>query len=186
MSFDFDISVRIKDKRTGDIISGAKVIPAPASDYSGYEEICWWNSSMFLDLPPAIFRICGKYMGKQYPLEEGMEGNLVAVVPRAAMREVCSYIYSRCCVQDSDLTTEERDWRWRDGYEETNIARVEKLHDLLAALDYIDHRNQECGIAENYIGDLQKKKNSKAIRKDMNLSLCSTIITAVLGKNRIA
>lgn len=27
MSFDFDISMRIKDKRTGDIISGSKVIP---------------------------------------------------------------------------------------------------------------------------------------------------------------
>ena len=74
LSFDFDISVRIKDKRTGDIISGPKVIPAPASDYAGYEEICWWASSLFLDLPPAIFRICGKYMGKQYLLEEGAEG----------------------------------------------------------------------------------------------------------------
>ena len=49
MSFDFDISVRIKDKRTGDIISGPKVIPAPASDYVGYEEVCWWNSSIFMD-----------------------------------------------------------------------------------------------------------------------------------------
>ena len=162
MSFDFDISVRIKEKATGNVISGPKVLPAPVSLYDGYEEVCWWNSSMFLDLPPAVFRICGNYMEKQYPLEEGMKGNLVVVVPRAAMREVCSYLYSRCCVPDSDLTAGERDWRWRDGYETTNIARAEKLHDLLSALDYIDHRNQECGIAEVYIGDLRKREEFKS------------------------
>ena len=47
MSFDFDISMRIKDKRTGDIISGSKVIPAPASDYDGYEEICWNTQKVY-------------------------------------------------------------------------------------------------------------------------------------------
>ena len=163
MSFDFDISVRIKDKRTGDIISGSKVIYVSEnpSFYSGFVEVCWWNSSIFMDLPPAIFRICGKYMGKQYPLEEGMEGNLYTIVPRAAMREICSYIYSRCCVPDSDLNTDERDWSWRDAYEVTNIARVEKLRDLLSSLDYVDHRNQECGIAEDYIGDLRKREEFK-------------------------
>ncbi|SFW22068.1 hypothetical protein [Ruminococcus flavefaciens] len=163
MSFDFDISVRIKEKRTGDIISGPKVISASEnpSFYSGFVEVCWWNSSIFMDLPPAIFRICGKYMEKQYPLEEGMEGNLYTIVPRIAMREVCSYIYSRCYVLDSELT-EERDWSWRDAYEVTNIARVEKLRDLLSSLDYVDHRNQECGIAEDYIGNLQKKEEFKS------------------------
>lgn len=158
MSFYFTIDVRIKDKRTGDVISGPKVLPAPVGMYSGYEEVCWWNSSMFLDLPPAVFRICGKYMEKQYPLEEGAEGDLDVIVPRAAMREVCSYLYSRCCVPDSDLTTEERDWRWRDGYEYTNICCIEKLRDLLSGLDYVDYRNQDTGIAEEYIGDLQKRE----------------------------
>lgn len=162
MSFDFDISVRIKDKQTGDIISGPKVIPAPASDYDGYKTICWWNSSMFSDLPPAICRIVSKYTGKQYPLEEGAEGNAIVFVPRAAMREICSYIYSRCCVLDSDLNTEEKDWLWRDGYEVTNIDRVEKLRDLLSSLDYVDHRNQSCEIEEDYIGDPQKREEFKS------------------------
>ena len=161
MSFDFDISVRIKDKLTGDIISGPKVIPAPASDYAGYEEVCWWNSSMFMDIPFALFKICSKYTGKEYPIEEGAEGNSIVFAPRAAMREICSYIYSRCCVPDSELNTAERDWLWRDGYEVTNIDRVAKLRDLLSSLDYVDHRNQECGIAEDYIGDLQKREEFK-------------------------
>ena len=162
MSFDFDISVRIKDKRTGDIISGPKVIPAPASDYDGYEEICSWNSSIFLDLPPAICSIVSKYTEKQYPLEEGAEGNATVFVPRAAMREICSYIYSRCCVLDSELNTEEKDWLWRDGYEVTNIDRVEKLRDLLSSLDYVDHRNQSCEIEDDYIGDLRKREEFKS------------------------
>ena len=162
MSFDFDISVRIKDKRTGDIISGPKVIPAPASDYAGYEEICSWCSSMFCNLPPAICKIVSKYTGEQYPLEEGVEGNATIFVPRAAMREICSYIYSRCCVLDSDLNTKERDYRWRDGYEETNIAVVKKLRDLLTSLDYVDHRNQSCEIEEDYIGDPRKREEFKS------------------------
>ena len=111
MSFDFDISVRIKDKRTGDIISGPKVIYASEnpSFYSGFVEVCWWNSSIFLDIPVVLFKICSKYTGKEYPIEEGAEGNASIFVPRATMREICSYIYSRCCVPDSELT-EERDW----------------------------------------------------------------------------
>ncbi len=160
MSFDFDISVRIKDKRTGDIISGPKVIPAPASDYVGYEEICWWNSSMFLDIPVALFKICSKYTEKEYPIEEGMEGNAIVFVPRAAMREICSHIYSRCCVPDSELT-EERDWRWWEGYEVTNQVKAEELKNFLCSLDSIEKLNEDTGIAEDYIGDLRKREEFK-------------------------
>lgn len=72
------------------------------------------------------------------------------------------HIYSRCCVLDSDLNTEEKDWLWRDGYEVTNIDRVEKLRDLLSSLDYVDHRNQSCEIEEDYIGDPQKREEFKS------------------------
>ena len=161
LSFDFDISVRIKDKRTGDIISGPKVIPAPASDYAGYEEICWWVSSLFLDLPPAIFRICGKNMGKQYLLEEGAEGNAYTSVPRVALREICSYIFSRSCVPDSELT-EERSCSWWEGYEVTNQAKAEELKDFLWSLEYIENRNEDAGIAEKFITDLKKREEFKS------------------------
>ena len=161
MSFDFDISVRIRDRQTGEIISGPKVIPAPASDYDGYEEICWWNSSMFLDIPVALFKICSKYTGKEYPIEEGAEGNAIAFVPRAALREICSYIYSRCCVPDSELT-EERNWYWWDGYEVTNQAKAEELKNFLCSLDSIENRNKDTGIAEDFITDLKKREEFKS------------------------
>ena len=161
MSFDFDISVRIKDKRTGDIISGPNVIPAPASDYDGYKTICWWNSSMFIDLPPAICSIVSKYTGKQYPIEEGAEGNAIINVPRAALREICSYIYSRCCVSDSELTTE-KDWYWWDGYEVTNQAKAEELKNFLCSLDSIENLNEDTGIAEDFITDPQKRTEFKS------------------------
>ena len=161
MSFDFDISVRIKDKLTGDIISGPKVIPAPASDYAGYEEVCWWNSSMFMDIPFALFKICSKYTGKEYPIEEGAEGNSIVFAPRAAMREICSYIYSRCCVPDSELT-EERSCSWWEGYEVTNQAKAEELKDFLWSLEYIENRNEDAGIAEKFITDLNKREEFKS------------------------
>ena len=156
MSFDFDISVRIKDKRTGEIISGPNAIPAPASDYDGYAAICSWNSSMFLDLPPAICSIVSKYTGKQYPVAEGAEGNAIINVPRTALREICSYIFSRCCVSDSELTAE-KDWYWWDGYEVTNQAKAEELKNFLCSLDSIENLNQDTGIAEDFITDLQKR-----------------------------
>ena len=95
MSFYFTIDVRIKDKRTGDVISGPKVLPAPVGMYSGYEEVCWWNSSMFLDLPPAVFRICGKYMEKQYPMEEGTEGCWFWNVTRSMVHLIFSILLIR-------------------------------------------------------------------------------------------
>ena len=156
MSFDFDIRVRIKDKRTGEIVSGPKVIPAPASDYDGYAAICSWNSSMFLDLPPAICSIVSKYTGKQYPIAEGAEGNAIINVSRTALREICSYIFSRCCVPDSELTAE-KDWYWWDGYEVTNQAKAEELKNFLCSLDSIENLNQDTGIAEDFITDLQKR-----------------------------
>ena len=94
MSFDFDISMRIKDKRTGDIISGSKVIPAPASDYDGYEEICWWNSSMFLDIPVALFKICSKYTGKEYWNCQGMCSQRI---PKILDRQISGSVMSQPC-----------------------------------------------------------------------------------------
>lgn len=161
MSFDFDISMRIKDKRTGDIISGSKVIPAPASDYDGYEEICWWNSSMFLDIPVALFKICSKYTGKEYPITEGAEGNAIVFAPKAALREICSYIFSRCCVLESELT-KERDWSWWEGYEVTNQAKAEELKDFLWSLEKIENENLDTGITEKFITDLQKREEFKS------------------------
>ena len=161
MSFDFDIRVRIKDKQTGDIISGPKVIPAPASDYAGYEEICCWNSSLFLDIPVALFKICSKYTGKEYPIEEGVEGNAYIFVPRAALREICSYIFSRSCVSDSELT-EERDWSWWEGYEVTNQAKAEEMKDFLWSLEQIENENMDTGIAEKFITDLKKREEFKS------------------------
>ena len=107
MRFDFDISMRIKDKRTGDIISGSKVIPAPASDYDGYEEICWWNSSMFLDIPVALFKICSKYTGKEYPITEGAAGNAIVFAPKLlCVKYVLIYLVDAVCWNQNSLRKE--------------------------------------------------------------------------------
>lgn len=184
MSFDFDIKVRINDKLIGDIISAPKVIPAPASLYAGYKTICWWNSSLFLDLPPAIFKICCKYTNEQYTIEEGFEGNAYIFVPRAALREICSYIFSRSCVSDSELT-EKRDWSWWEGYEVTNQAKAEELKNFCARLIQSKTIMRILELRKTLLPIFKREKNSKAIRRDMNLSLCLIIIIVVRDNNRI-
>ncbi|MBP7186266.1 MAG: hypothetical protein KBA55_05780 [Ruminococcus sp.] len=154
MSFDFSIDVCIRNKLTGENVTG--------SDVYGYDEICWWNSSMFLDIPFALFRICSKYTGEEYKYREDLQGNAVLDVPKAAMREICSYIYSRCCVPSSELT-EERDWYWWDGYEVTNLAKAEELKNFLCSLDQIENNNTDTGIADDLIHDQQKRE---AFKKD--------------------
>ncbi|MGB4092987.1 MAG: hypothetical protein WBK46_13765, partial [Ruminococcus flavefaciens] len=104
---------------------------------------------------------CSKYTGKEYPITEGAEGNAIVFAPKAALREICSYIFSRCCVLKSELT-KERDWSWWEGYEETNRAKAEELKDFLWFLEKIENENLDTGIAEKFITDLQKREEFKS------------------------
>jgi len=142
MGFDFSIQARIKDKLTGEVISGS---------YSGYEDICYWGSRIFLDHRAAIIEICNKYSDYQYSVEADP-----VMVSRSALREICAYIFRRCCISDNELN-KENDWRWREGYEITNIDRAIKLHDFLVSLDYIEFKNTDTGLAEQFISDPQKR-----------------------------
>ena len=120
MGFDFSIQARIKDKSTGEVISGS---------YSGYEDICYWGSRIFLDHRAAIIEICNKYSDYQYSVESDP-----VIVSRYALREICAYLFGRCCISDNELNRE-NDRQWRECYKITNT---------------------DTGLAEQFISDPQK------------------------------
>lgn len=149
MGFNFDIELRIRHIQMGDIISSDTQELSRASD--GYVGICTWNSRMFLDHRAAIIDIRNQYSERQAAVNE-----YGITVPKEALRPICSYLFSRCCLPEDDPDFQ-NDWYGRDAYESTNYFQAQRLHALLCFIDHLDHMDMKhCG-AEAYIPDPDKR-----------------------------
>lgn len=143
MGFDFDIDARILHRETGEIMSGG------TSD--GYTDICSWYSRMFLDIRPAIISIRNQYADKPASLY-----SYAISVPQTAMRPICAYLFSRCCVPDGEPELD--DWNYRQAYEITNLPQAQNLQDLLTGLARIEQENKDSGVGEMLIPDPEKRR----------------------------
>ena len=148
MGFDFDIDARIRHRETGEILSADSQFQSPSAD--GYVDICSWMSRMFLDHRAAIIGICNQYSDKTFSIF-----SYAIPVPKAALRPICAYLYSRCCVPDTE--PELQNWNYRQSYEATNLPRAENLHELIVAMDCIAAENKDCGAGEMLIPDMEKR-----------------------------
>ena len=136
LGHDLYIQARIKEKRTGQVISCGDNDDYDTEDNRGFFDICWWCGSPECDVRIKMIEICNNHGGTGYT-----DSDLFIPIPLSALRTVYAYVVS-CCYFPEDKSflnlefeTEWMDLYYRNAYEKANLLNADKLHDLISTLD---------------------------------------------------
>ena len=159
LGHDLYIQARIKEKRTGRIISFGDSDEYNAEDDIGFFEICWWCGSPECDVRIKMIEICNRYGGTDYT-----GSDLFVPLPLLALRDVYAHVVNCCCFpEDIDLPyeTEWMNLYHRNVYEKANLLNADKLHNLISTLDELKYENKvsdACFLYKKYIPDKEDLK----------------------------
>lgn len=139
MGLDLYIEARIREKKTGRILSSDPEDKYVPEDEKGFFEICWWCSSDFHDIRQEMIRISNRHAGTDYT-----DSDFVIPIPKNALRDIYAYLIKRSCLPADELfetLLDHMDCQDRNSYEKMNLINADKLHDLLWILEQIDHED---------------------------------------------
>lgn len=141
MGLDLYIEARVREKKTGRIISSDTYDEYAEDADKGFFEICWWCSRDFSDIRSKMIEISNRYGGTN-----AADADLVIPVPQAALRDIYAYLVSRACLSDDECREAascETEWEERlFSREKVNLRNADKLHDLLWILHLIERSNE--------------------------------------------
>lgn len=154
MGLDLYVEARIREKKTGRIISADKYDECSDDEDRGFFEICWWCSRVFYDIRSRMIEISNRYAGTDHT-----DSDFVIPVPQAALRDIYAYLVERSCLSDDEclgVAPCEAEWEERLTYEKMNLINAGKLHDLLWNLDHIEHSNffYADGVIKEHVPDV--------------------------------
>ena len=157
MGHDLYIQARIKENRTGRIISCGDSDDYSREDDIGFFDICWWCGSPNCDIRIKMIEICNNHGGTSYT-----DSDLFISIPSSALRAIYAHVVN-CCYFPEDqsflnmaLETEWMDLYYRNAYEKANLWNADKLHDLISTLDELKYENKVsdvCFLYKEYIPD---------------------------------
>ena len=155
MGHDLYIQARIKEKRTGRVISRGDSDDYAAEDAIGFFDICWWCGSPECDVRIKMVEICNSHGGTSYT-----DSDRFIPIPQSALRAVYAHVVNCCCFLEDKfflnltLGTEWMDLYNRNTYEKANLLNANKLHDLISTLDEFKYENEVsevCFLYKEYI-----------------------------------
>ncbi len=155
MGLDLYIEARIREKKTGRVISSGEYGEHASEEDKGFFEICWWGGWLFCDIRAKMIEICSQYLGTNYT-----DSDFAIPTPQAALREIYAYLIKRSCVPEDEcfeMYSSDFEWQERGSYEKMNLANAEKLHDILWILNSIQYDN-DVDIGKKYISDDTDRK----------------------------
>lgn len=157
MGHDLYIQARIREKRTGRVISRGDSDDYAAQEDIGFFDICWWCGSLECDVRIKMIEICSSHGGTDYT-----DSDLFIPIPPSALRAVYAHVVNCCCFpEDKSFRNLTLETGWmpphdRNAYEKANLLNADKLHDLIATLDEINDENKvwdACFLYQEYIPD---------------------------------
>lgn len=147
MGLDLYIQARIREKKTGKVIScGADKVYDEENE--GFFEICWWCGWDFCDIRTKMIEISNQYGGTNY-----IDSDIVIPFPQSALREIYAFIVKRSYLSDDEhleVLPCNIEWQERYSYEQMNLVNAEKLHGLFWTLNEIKNDN-EISIENKFI-----------------------------------
>lgn len=155
MGLDLYIEARIREKKTGRIISSGEREEYEDEKDKGYFEVCWWCSWIFCDVRTKMIEICNQHLETNYT-----DSDEIIPVPQSALREIYAYLVERSYLPDNayiEVLPCNAEWQERSSYEKMNLINANKLHDLLWTLSSIEHDNV-ISIDKIYIPDINDLK----------------------------
>ncbi|MDE5698595.1 MAG: hypothetical protein K2I96_14490 [Lachnospiraceae bacterium] len=132
MGHDLYIQARIREKRTGRVISRGDGDDYAAEDDIGFFDICWWCGSPECDVRIRMIEICSSHEGTDYT-----DSDLFIPISQSALRAVYAHVVDCCCFPEDKFfpnPTLDTGWRnphERNAYEKANLVNAHKLHDLI-------------------------------------------------------
>lgn len=159
MGYDLYIQARIKEKKTGRVISRGGNDHYVAEDARGFWTICWWCGSPNCDVRKKMIEICNRHAGTGY-----IDSDFFIPIPSSALRAIYAHIVNRCYLPEDEYfggLPYDIEWDERGTYEKMNLLNADKLHDLILTLDEIEHVKElsiPCFLYKEYIpseGDLK-------------------------------
>ena len=92
LGHDLYIQARIKEKRTGRVITCGDSDDYAAEDSKGFFDICWWCGSPECDVRIGMIEICNRHGGTGYT-----DADLFIPIPLSALRDSYAHVVSCCC-----------------------------------------------------------------------------------------
>lgn len=139
MGLDLYIEARVREKKSGRVISFDAYEEYAAEEEKGFFEICWWCGWDFSDIRKKLIEISNRHAGTRHT-----DSDLLIPVPRSALRDIYAYLIKRCCLTGNEpfeIPPGSTEWQERNTYEKMNLVNANKLHDLLYTLDQIEHEH---------------------------------------------
>lgn len=143
LGHDLYIQARIKEKKTGRVISRGDSDYYCGDDDTGFFDICWWCGSPECDVRIKMIEICNGYAGTDYT-----DSDSFIPIPSSALRAVYAHIVNCCYFPEDEpfrnlsYETEGLESHERNLYEKTNLLNAVKLHDLISTLDEIRYEKE--------------------------------------------
>lgn len=140
MGYDLYIEARIREKKTGKVISSGPNDKYVPEEDKGFFDICWWCGQPECDVRIKMFEICNSHGGTDYT-----DSDTFIPVPPSALRDIYAYIVQRCCLSKDEYFKEflyEKEWDVRSTYEKSNLLNADKLHDLIITFEEIQNEKQ--------------------------------------------
>lgn len=151
MGLDLYIEARIKEKKTGRVISHGSDDPYVEEAARGFFEICWWCGWDCCDIRDKMIEICNSHAGTGYT-----NSDFKIPIPSSALRDIYAYIVKRCYLPDDEpfgdvpYETEVYEWTERRIYERANLTNADKLFGLIDILGEIKYNNDTSGYWSLY------------------------------------
>lgn len=141
MGLDLYIEARIKEKKTGRIISNPyKNGDAHGIDWEdGFFEVCWWCSWNFVDIRRKMIDICNRHLNTDYTDED-----FEIPLPQSALREIYALLVNRSYLPDDEefeVLSCNIEWEVRSSYENMNLNNAQKLQGMIYNLKCIHYYN---------------------------------------------
>lgn len=156
MGLDLYIEARIREKKTGQLISSGTDDKFIDDEDRGFFEVCWWSSWDFGDIRAKMIEISNKYAETAYT-----DSDFIIPVPQSALREIYAYIVNRSYLPDDEyfeVLPCNTEWAERSAYEIMNLTNAVKLHDLLHTLNSIKYDNDTMEYRPECIPDENDRK----------------------------
>lgn len=138
MGLDLYIEARIKEKKTGKIITVTE--NDEYEEEKGYFEVCYWPTWTFADIRMGLISICNRHGEGQFT-----DSDFWIPIPQSALRDIYEYLMRRACLtvgECLELFPEEEVWSARYSYEIANLQNAEKVHEVWRLLSQIESENR--------------------------------------------
>ena len=164
LGHDLYIQARIKEKRTGRVITCGDSDDYATEDSKGFFDICWWCGSPECDVRIRMIEICNRHGGTDYT-----DADLFIPVPLSALRDIYAHVVSCCCFPEDINLPYETEWMdlyHRNAFEKANLLNADKLHDLITTLDELKYENEVSDVCFFYKEYIPNEKDVRLLCKN--------------------